>query len=297
LPAPGAGVDGRVSEPGNAAQVRRWNGPDGQRWIAQRERHLAEHQHLTPHLFRAAGISPGERVLDVGCGCGDTTIAAARAARGDDGRRPGQVGGAVGLDLSGPMLGVARQLAGQAGAANAWFVCADAQACPLRRASFDVMISKFGTLFFDDPRAAFAAIGATLRPNGRLAFLCWQDDPRNELFALPKQAFAAHVPAPDPADGDLFADPEQISRLLTSTGWTGIEITAVTEPARLGSDVDDVMTYVRGMNSVRTLTASLADQAVAERVLAALAEQYAARQRPDGVWVEAAAWLVTARRS
>jgi SAM-dependent methyltransferase len=288
-----------VSEPGNAAQVRRWNGPDGQRWIAHRERHLAEHQHLTPHLFRAAGISPGERVLDVGCGCGDTTIAAARAAGGDDGRRPGRAGGAVGLDLSGPMLGVARQLAGQVGAANAGFVCADAQACPLRRASFDVMISKFGTLFFDDPGAAFASIGAALRPNGRLAFLCWQDDTRNEMFALPKRAFAAHAPAPapGPADGDLFTDPGQISRLLTGAGWTGIEITAVTEPAWLGSDVDDVMTYVRGMNSVRTLTASLADAAAAERSLAALAEQYAARQRPDGVWVAAAAWLVTAHRT
>jgi SAM-dependent methyltransferase len=293
-----------VGPPANAAQVQRWNGEGGRYWIAHRKRHLAGHQHLIPHLFGAAAISPGERVLDVGCGCGATTIVAARAAGGaaapgPEGRLPGRGepgagGSAVGLDLSGPMLEVARQLAADAGAANAGFVQGDAQACPLRAASCDVIISSFGVMFFEDPAAAFANIAGALRRRGRLAFLCWQDDMLNELFAIPLRAFGAVTRLPDPAGGDLFADQRRVTRLLSGAGWEDIHIEGVSEPAWMGSDVRDVMSYVRGMPMIRSLAADLGNEAVTERVLATIAEQYAARQRPDGVWVRAAAWLVTA---
>ncbi len=284
-----------VSQPANAAQARRWNGPDGQQWVAQRERHLAQHQHLTPHLLRGAAIAPGERVLDIGCGCGDLTLAAAAGA--SSGHALGTNGGhALGLDLSAPMLQAARQLAALAAAASAGFVQADAQTAPLRPATFDVLISKFGTLFFDDPAAAFANLAAAVRPGGRLAILTWQDDEHNEMFAIPKRAFGAHAPGTGPVAGDLFADPPQITTLLSGTGWTDIQITPLTEPAWLGTDADDVMSYVRGTQAVRTLTASLPDPSQAEPILAALAGQYATRQHPDGVWVQAATFLSTARR-
>jgi ubiquinone/menaquinone biosynthesis C-methylase UbiE len=294
-----------ASRAANAAQAQRWNGESGRYWIAHRERHLAGHRHLLPHLFGAAGISPGERVLDVGCGCGATTIAAARAAYDSVGagprarlpRGPESRGGAVGLDLSGPMLEVARRLARQDGVANAGFVRGDAQACPLRRESYDVMISSFGVMFFDDPVAAFASMAAALRRHGRLAFLCWQHDMHNELFAIPLRAFGAHVRLPGPAVGDLLMDPRQVRELLSGTGWEGIRISPVSESAWVGSDVADVMSFVRGMPMIRNLAAGLGDEALTERVLTIIAEQYAARQRPDGVWVRAAAWLVTARRA
>ncbi len=266
----------------NEAQARRWNGESGRYWIAHRDRHLAGHQHLVPHLFRAAAISPGERVLDVGCGCGATTIAAARAAAS-----------AVGLDLSGPMLEVARGLAAEAGVANARFVRGDAQVCPLRPGSCDVVISSFGVMFFDDPAEAFARLAATLRRGGRLAFLCWQGDLRNEVFAIPLRAFAACASVPGPANGSLFADPGRVTALLSATGWRDIRLRPVSEPAWMGSDVADVMAYIRGMSTIRGLAAGLADDEL-ERVLAAVAAEYAARERPDGVWVRAAAWLVTA---
>jgi ubiquinone/menaquinone biosynthesis C-methylase UbiE len=284
----------KISRVANAAQAQRWNGEGGRYWIAHRERHLAEQQHLLPHLFAAAGISPGERVLDVGCGCGATTIAAARAA-GDD--ELSSCGCAVGLDLSGPMLEVACQLAQQAGVPNVRFVQADAQACPMRQDSCDVMISSFGVMFFDDPAAAFANIATALRNGGRLAFLCWQHDMHNELFAIPLRAFGAYTKLPGTTIGDMFVDPRQVTDLLSSTGWRNIRIDAVSEPAWIGSDVADVMSYVRGMSTTRSLTADLGNETLTQRVFASIAEQYAARLRPDGVWVRAAAWLVTARRA
>jgi ubiquinone/menaquinone biosynthesis C-methylase UbiE len=293
----------------NAAQVQRWNGESGRYWIAHRERHLALHGSLVRHLFGAAAISPGERVLDVGCGCGATTIMAARAARaargasgaGPGGRWPrlgeqGTGGSAVGLDVSGPMLEVARRQAAEAGAVNAAFVQGDAQVCPLRGASCDVMISSFGVMFFEDPAAAFTSLAAALRRRGRLAFLCWQDDTLNELFGIPRRAFAAVMRPPGPVAGNLFCDPRRVTELLSGTGWEEIHIEAVSGPARMGSDVADVMSYVRGMPMIRGLAADLGDEALTGRVLTTVAGQYAARQRPDGVWVHAAAWLVTAQR-
>jgi SAM-dependent methyltransferase len=290
----------------NAAQAQRWNGESGHYWIAHRERHQAGHRQLVPHLFGAARISPGERVLDVGCGCGATTIAAARAAHGGAaggtdgpaaGRRESGAGGiAVGLDLSGLMLGVARRLSAQAGTANARFVQGDAQSCPLRQGSFDVMISSFGVMFFENPAAAFANIAAALRPGGRLAFMCWQHDMHNEIFAIPLRAFGTHTQLPGPAPGDLFADSGRVASLLSDTGWADIQIGAINEPAWVGSDVPDVMSYVRGMPAVRARIADLNDAALTKQVLASIAEEYATRQRPDGVWVRAAAWLVTAHR-
>jgi hypothetical protein len=160
------------------------------------------------------------------------------------------------------------------------------------------VISKFGVMFFADPGAAFAALARATRAGGRLAFLCWQGDTRNEVFGIISQAVAAHVPAAANilAAPALFEDPERITDLLSGCGWVDVAVTAVTEPAWMGSDLADVMAYVRGMPRVRNLLAGLGDPGLAGPVLDTVAAQYAERQRADGVWVRAAAWLVTARR-
>jgi SAM-dependent methyltransferase len=202
----------------------------------------------------------------------------------------------LGLDLSAPMLDVARRLAAEEGVTNVDFVQGDAQVHPLPPASFDVVFSSFGVMFFADPAAAFGNLAAALRPGGRLAFVCWQDGTHNELFSIPLRAFRAHAPGlPGLADGeDPFADPAWVTALLTNAGLTEVRVDPVREPARLGSDVADVVDHTSGMQRIRTLLAELGDAALAERVLATMSEEYAARERPDGVWIDAAAWLVTA---
>jgi SAM-dependent methyltransferase len=280
-----------MGEVPNAAQAQRWNGESGHRWVANRDRHARIRERLTPHLFAAASIGPGDRVLDVGCGCGETTIAAAQLAAPTAGR---SAGNALGLDLSALMLDVARRLATEAGVTNVRFVQGDAQVHPLDPASYDVVFSSFGVMFFDDPAAAFGNLVSALRPGGRLAFLCWQDDLLNDLFGLPLRALARALPLVDLSDDDLFADPERITGLLAGAGCTGIRVESVTEPAWLGSDVADVLAYVRELRPVRRLSAELDDEAAVERAIATLADEYAARQRPDGVWVGTAAWLVSA---
>lgn len=250
----------------NDAQRERWNGDSGLRWVAQRRRHADVRRHLMPHLWAAAAIQPGERVLDVGCGCGENAVEAARR-------------GAIvtGLDFSEPMLASARALNSEV-----TFVLGDAQTYPLK--DFDLIFSTFGVMFFEDPQAAFANLRRGLRPGGRLAFLCWQAQSRNEVFSILMRAFNA--PIDDAADP--FADPEWVSGLLTRSGFEGVSITPVVEPARIGSDVADMLAYQSNAPLVRNF------EGPREPGFAALAAEYGARQRPDGVWVTAAAWLVTA---
>lgn len=253
----------------NEAQAERWNGDSGQRWVRERERHASVREPLMPHLWAAAAIAPGERVLDVGCGCADTSVHAA------------SLGAAVtGIDLSAPMLAVAKRVS------NVEYILADAQSYPLPRAGFDVVISSFGVMFFEDPAAAFANFHRALLPGGRLAFLCWQAQSCNDLFAIPMRALGS--PIDDAANP--FSDPAWVTDLLGGAGFTAVSVTPVEEPVRLGSDVADVLAYQASSPVVRDFEGPV------EAGLEAMATAYRARQRPDGVWVDSAAWLVTALR-
>src|SRR6516225_10366923 len=167
----------------NAAQAAEWDGPAG----AHRTKYAAVFDAETrPHnerLRAAAGVSPRDRVLDVGCGTGQTTRDAARAAT---------AGSALGVDLSAQMLEHARILSREEGLANVSFLQADAQVYQFPVASFDVAISRFGTMFFADPVAAFGNVGHALRPGGRVALMVWQARDRNEWNTAIREALAGH---------------------------------------------------------------------------------------------------------
>jgi SAM-dependent methyltransferase len=208
----------------NETQIEHWNGDEARHWIDEQDRYERQLAPFAAELLRAAAIGSTDRVLDVGCGCGGTTMLAAHDAAT-----------ARGIDISEPMLDQARTRAATANIANVQFDQADAQTHAFEPASFDVAISRFGVMFFDDPDAAFANIARALRPGGRLAFVCWQELGRNDWLLIPGMAAAQHVPLPDlgpPGGPGMFslAEPDQLHKLLQSAGFVDVDVTAFEVP-------------------------------------------------------------------
>lgn len=274
----------------NAAQAAEWDGPAG----AHRTRHAAVFDDETrPHneRFRAAAdVAPRDRVLDIGCGTGQTTRDAARAA---------VAGSALGIDLSAQMLEHARRLSREEGLANVSFLQADAQVHRFPAASFDVGISRFGTMFFADPVAAFGNIGHALVRGGRLVLMVWQVRDRNEWTTAIREALAGdNPPPPPPTDGPhpfSLADPAVAEGILTAAGFAGISFTDVREPVYYGPDPAVAFDVVRGLRSTRDLLAGL-DAGEAERALDRLRVTLAAHRAAGGVFFDARSWIIAARR-
>ena len=276
----------------NTAQAEHWNTGDGvAHWITNQARYDRMHAPFTALILDAADLQAGGNVLDVGCGCGGTTLAAARLVA------PGQ---ATGLDLSGPMLARARSDAEAAGLSNAVFQQGDAQVHKLEPGTFGTVISRFGVMFFADPVAAFANIRSATRPGGRLVFACWQPLAANPWLLVPGAALAEHLPPPDPAPADgpgmfAFADPDRLRPTLAAAGWRDIEITS--EHASIlvggGGSVADAVEFLRTAAMGRTMLAG-ADAATADRALASLRAALTPYADADGVHLDAAVWLVQA---
>ena len=242
------------------------------------------------HLRAAAGVRPPDRVLDVGCGTGQTTREAARAAVD---------GSALGVDLSAPMLERARRLSDDAGLRNVTYVQADAQTHPFPPAHFDLAISRFGTMFFADPVAAFANIGRALRPGARLVLLVWQDHDRNEWAAAIRDALTAGTAAPAPATNGpgpfSLADPAITAGILAAAGFAEVDFTDVDEPVFYGPDTATAYDAVLRLAHARDLLADL-DPTMTGHALERLRAVVAAHDTGRGVYFGARAWLVAAVR-
>jgi len=276
----------------NDEQFEYWNGPEGQHWV--------DHDTLFDNmlggfvepLLDAAAITSGDRVLDVGCGHGQTSRAAAR--RATDGR-------VVGVDISGPMLERARARAADEGIDNVDFVHADAQDHAFT-ADADVMISRFGVMFFADPVAAFANLRSALRPGGRVAFLCWQGLFANEWVAVPAAAIIPiagppEVPPPGAPGPFSFADGDRVSGILTEAGFTDVQIDDVHLPLLLGGGLplDDAVVFLAEGGMGKRFLGD-ADAPTRERAVSAVRDALAPYERADGVRLDSAVWLVRAQR-
>jgi len=240
------------------------------------------------HLRAAYGIGPGDEVLDIGCGTGLTTREAARAAA------PGRV---VGVDVSQRMVERARELTAAEGLGNVRYEQGDAQLHRFAPASFDVAISRFGTMFFSDPPAAFANIAGALRPEGRLVLLVWQRLEHNHwVQAIDAALGDAAQPPPPGADPFSLGNAQATARILERAGFDAIRFEDVHEPVLYGHDLDAALAIVRGFQSTSAALASLnADEAsgAVERLRTMLAAHYTDE---CGVALDSRSWLISAKR-
>ncbi|MGN6651760.1 class I SAM-dependent methyltransferase [Trinickia sp.] len=279
----------------NAYQVADWNGQSGERWVANQARLDAMVAVFGEAAIEAAAPMTGERVLDVGCGAGASSRAlAARVGAG------GQV---LGVDISEPLIGRARALAPQD--TPVVFQVADASSAELPEGAFDILFSRFGVMFFDDPTAAFAHMRRALRPGGRIAFVCWRSAAENDWVRLPMGALKGILPpsappAPEAPGPFSFGDRGRVSRILTAAGFTDIAIAPFDASVPFGEGgtrdaaIDDAVTMTL---EVGPLSRALADQPddIRARASAAVRAAFAGLPGERSVMIDGAAWIVMAR--
>jgi len=273
----------------NVEQAQAWDGHEGEHWAA----HAARYEHSSwrhrARLLDAANLGATDRVVDIGCGTGRATIEAAQHA---------SEGTALGLDLSGPMLAVARQHAHDEGVDNVTFVQGDAQVRPFEPGA-DVAISLAGAMFFGDPVAAFTNIGSGLRPGGQLVLLAWREMERNEWITAVRGALALGrelgTPPPDAPTPFSLANPDRVRTILTAAGYDGVELEEVDEPIELGTDADDAYEFFSNVGIVHGLLDGVDDTGRAQG-LDNLRATFKEAESSEGVLLGTSAWLITATR-
>ena len=274
----------------NVEQAKAWDGDEGEHWATHHHRYDDGVRLFHARLLDAAGIGSGDRVLDVGCGCGQSTRDAARRAPS---------GSALGVDLSAAMLAQARRAAERDGVTNATFLQADAQVHSFDPGAFDVAMSRFGAMFFGDAVAAFANIARAMVPGGRLVMLSWRGLDQNEWLREIRGALAAGrtlpVPPPDAPSPFGLADPDRVRHVLAAGGFDDVELEAVDAPIYFGGTVDEAVTFLSGTGVAQGLLGDL-DDAARSSALADLQRRVEAHAGDDGVGFGASSWLITARR-
>jgi SAM-dependent methyltransferase len=276
-----------VNETGNPDQVAAWDGTAGDYWTEHEERFDDAVRAYNARLLAAAAITPHDRVLDVGCGTGWVTREAARLA---------WAGSALGVDLSGRMLERAAARARVERLDNAEFLQVDAQVHPFPAASFDVVISRTGAMFFSDPVAAFTNLRRAMKPRGRIALLTWQAFTDNKWIVAVNEALAVGRPVvgppPDAPGPFSLAERDRVQRLLVDAGFVDVELQDVRAPFFLGRDADEAFAFMAGFTAWMLDGLDAAQRQVAHD---RLHDVMRAHDTGLGVVFDSRGWIVGAR--
>ncbi|MEU5509416.1 class I SAM-dependent methyltransferase [Streptomyces fungicidicus] len=270
----------------NRQQAEAWNDWEGRHWAEHPERYNGMLEAFNAPLFDAAGIAAGDRVLDVGCGTGQTTLIAARRAYD---------GSVLGVDLSAPMLERARRDAVAEGVGNVGFEQGDAQVHPFPGQEFDVVLSRGGVMFFADPVAAFTHLRHALKPGGRLAFLGPRPGGPDSAYGRATAALTPYLRESSPAARGMgsLLDPDRIRDVLTGAGFTGVDVTPADADMRFGADADDAADFLFGMGPTRYNLRDVDARTVA-RVRDEVRDALGQFETAGGVRIPGSVWIVTA---
>ncbi|MBN9540858.1 MAG: class I SAM-dependent methyltransferase [Reyranella sp.] len=276
-----------------AEQSAFWKGAGGQGWLAAYRRIQRSLVDINKAVLALAAARPGERLIDVGCGTGDTTAALA-AAVSPAGPLAGHV---LGLDISEPLIEAARAQ----NLANAAFVVGDATVHPFEAGAADLVFSRFGVMFFGEPVAAFRNLHRALKPTGRLAFVCWRTPQENPWGLVPVRAAAPFLPplqrpGPEEPGQYSFGDRNRVERILKESGFVGASLEPLDVSIHMGQDVAEIVANADRFGPLARPFAEATPEA-ADKARAAIAEALAPHAKPDGVSLPGACWLVTARVS
>lgn len=269
-----------------AEQAAYWNGPGGQGWLASYRRIERSIAAFSEELLRTAAAQPGERVIDIGCGTGATTTALASAV--------GPSGHVLAVDISETLIEAARsQHLG-----NATFIAGDAATHLFDAASYDLVFSRFGVMFFGEPVAAFRSFRQALRPAGRLVFLCWRTAPENPWGAVPLRAAIPFLPPmarPGPEDPGQysFGDRSRVERILKEAGFAEPSFRPIDRPVFLGPTLAEILDNAGRYGPLARAFAGVEPAAIA-KAKAAIAAALEPHLGPDGVFLPGACWLVSA---
>ena len=279
----------------NSEQIEYWNGEGGQGWAERDQQMEKTLGPIADAVIEAASVRAGEKVLDIGCGCAGTSFALLN--------KVGERGEVFGVDISAPMLKTAAATAAQLPVklqSVIAFEQADASVYPFEEGSFDLVFSRFGVMFFADPAAAFANIRKALKPDGRLAFICWAPVPGNEWITVPMGAALQHLPRPEPtppnAPGPFgLSDAEYLNQVLGEAGFANIDVTPFQPTMRFGHGVEreQVADFFIDVSPVSRLLDGASPE-LTETVRASIAEAIMPYHDGETLNLGGSCWIVTA---
>lgn len=276
----------------NMDQIEFWNGDHGSAWARYAEIVDVMFAEITDAIMNAAAIKVGDRVLDLGCGNGGTTLAVAEKVTA--------IGSVTAIDISAPMLERAQERADAAGLVNVTFVLGDASVYPFPEHTFDAMVSRLGSMFFEDPEDTFRRMVPALDPGGRIALGVWRG-PRENLWAMGPVAAAKEFldmpprPGPDEPGPFSFADPDRVLSVLGGAGLTDIEIDPLNFQIPLGRTLEEALNFVMEMGPLSAPLSTVTGEN-RKNAIAAITNVLKENQGEDGiVRLAGACWIITAR--